>query len=65
MMIVTCIQERWDLSVMVVRIAGRPVARLIQDSKNTWKVLPLQTEMDETYPTLTDAVDAIVAKHQP
>jgi hypothetical protein len=62
--IITCIQEQLNHSTLTVRIAGKPVARVLQDGAHAWKVMPYPQPEDEAiYPSLTAAVDMLVRKH--
>jgi hypothetical protein len=59
--IVTCMQERWDNATMIVRVNGKVLGRLVQDSAHKWLVYPPEPPTISVYPSLTAAVDALVS----
>ena len=62
--IVTCIQEKIGNSILIVRLDGHPVARVLEDRPGQWVVLPLEDPKPRpSYPSLTDIVDALIAEH--
>lgn len=59
--IVTCIQERLDNSVLTVRVHGKVVGRVVHDGKDRWVVHPPEPPLPPVFPSLSAAVDALVA----
>jgi len=65
--IVTCVQERLDNSILTVRINGTVVARVYRDTPQEWVVLPPEVKPtpQPRYKSLTAAIDALIAEQYP